>query len=500
MTGSYATLPALLVLAAVFPLQGRSYGWDLRAFVDGGQAFLHHRSPYPVASLSALTSQDNFVYPLPVAALFAPLALLPYPVLVGLFLGLSTACIVLTLQILNVRDRLCYAAALLALPAQYAVKLGTISPLLALGLALLWRYRDRRAIAATALAALVVAKLFLWPLAVWLIATRRVKTTVAGAAAAIAAVLLALVPAGYGAATYRDYPRLLHLLSAFESGWSFSVVGFGRALGLPLSESIGLAFVLGGVLLLGVLALGRQGREFDSFRVAIAAAFALSPIVWPHYFVLLLVPLAIATPRFSLVWLALAWVPPQTIGYESHQSLWILAALIGAGLQLSGGSWGRIQGRLEALRCPAFAAAGMAALAAALVVSAAAGNSQRTAVAALVPLGQGAIEANGTALLSVNEGQRRLCLRLWTESVAAGRVVATLSEWTRVVASRRLTLDRDGVGGSCSTLGRSSKTDRLLRAVVTTPARFRLTLALRTRPVLLLAGELQRPIDAGRRG
>jgi hypothetical protein len=159
----FASLPALLVLIAAYPLQSKVYGWDLRAFYDAGHAFVQHRSPYPEASLSALASQNNFVYPLPVAAIFAPLSVLPFPLVFALFVALNTACIILTLRILGVRDRLCYAAALLALPAQYAIKLGTISPLLALGLALLWRYRDRRLVAAMTIAGLIVAKLFLWP-------------------------------------------------------------------------------------------------------------------------------------------------------------------------------------------------------------------------------------------------------------------------------------------------------------------------------------------------
>ena len=40
-----------------------------------------------------------------------------------------------------------------------------------------------------------------------------------------------------------------------------------------------------------------------SFTCAVAATLALSPIVWLHYLVVLLVPMAIARPRFSPLWL-----------------------------------------------------------------------------------------------------------------------------------------------------------------------------------------------------
>jgi hypothetical protein len=37
--------------------------------------------------------------------------------------------------------------------------------------------------------------------------------------------------------------------------------------------------------------------------LTIAAALAASPIVWIHYFLVLLVPLALTSPRFSWLWL-----------------------------------------------------------------------------------------------------------------------------------------------------------------------------------------------------
>jgi hypothetical protein len=49
---------------------------------------------------------------------------------------------------------------------------------------------------------------------------------------------------------------------------------------------------------------GRAPRDRDvaTLTLCLAAAFAASPIVWVHYFLLLLVPLALTRPRFSLLW------------------------------------------------------------------------------------------------------------------------------------------------------------------------------------------------------
>ena len=59
--------------------------------------------------------------------------------------------------------------------------------------------------------------------------------------------------------------------------------------------------------------LARRGDDRRSFTCAVAATLALSPIVWLHYLVLLLVPLAIIRPRFSAIWLlpVLLWVSPR---------------------------------------------------------------------------------------------------------------------------------------------------------------------------------------------
>ena len=57
-------------------------------------------------------------------------------------------------------------------------------------------------------------------------------------------------------------------------------------------------------LLLALVALRgrRPGADAWTFVVAIGAAFALSPIVWLHYFVLLYIPIAIVRPRLSWLW------------------------------------------------------------------------------------------------------------------------------------------------------------------------------------------------------
>ena len=48
--------------------------------------------------------------------------------------------------------------------------------------------------------------------------------------------------------------------------------------------------------------LARRGDERRAFVLALTAAIAFSPIVWLHYFALLLVVVAIAQPRLAPIW------------------------------------------------------------------------------------------------------------------------------------------------------------------------------------------------------
>jgi hypothetical protein len=109
------------------------------------------------------------------------------------------------------------------------------------------------------------------------------------------------------------YPDLLRRLSELQSENSYSIVGMAATLGV--GEVVGQALTLaaGAGLLAGCAVFARRGDDVRSFTCAVAATLALSPIVWLHYLVLLLVPLAIARPRFSAIWLlpVLLWVSPR---------------------------------------------------------------------------------------------------------------------------------------------------------------------------------------------
>ena len=294
--------PALLVLLVVARyLTGTKLGFDYKPLWDASRHVLHGASPYPRPE--ALIDEHQFVYPPLAAFLFAPLAALPFAVAAPLLAVVELAATGLTLRVLGVRDWRCYGIVLLWYPVLQNFLLGSITSLLALGLAVVWRYRDSRRAAPVTLAALIAAKIFLWPVLVWLGASRRWLTGVRALGLAMAALFLSWALIGF--AGLGSYLRLLDELSRLEQWKSYSAVALGMALGLTGGESRVLALTAC-ALVLGatVLVQRRGGEDADrrAFVLAIAAAFLFSPIVWTHYLALLVVPIAITRRTLTPIW------------------------------------------------------------------------------------------------------------------------------------------------------------------------------------------------------
>ncbi len=327
------TRPSLLTVALVFvavlwtsafivfSLGAGLLAWDVRfAYLPAAEAILDGDSPYPALDDPVLEDQKGYVYPPQLAVVLLPLTKLPIDLVALIVTAGMLAMLWLTLRILGIRDVRCYAAALLWMPVASGLLLANVSIPLALALAVVWRYRDSVREPAAALGLAVSAKFLLWPLLVWTLATRRLRTTVWAVAVGVVVTFVAWAAIGFdGLGGYLD---LLRRLSDIQSENSYSIVGMASTLGLSSAVGQGLTVVLGGALLVACVVLARRGDEPRSFTCAVAATLALSPIVWLHYLVLLLVPLAISRPRFSIVWLLpiLLWSSPRPGYAEGFQT------------------------------------------------------------------------------------------------------------------------------------------------------------------------------------
>jgi alpha-1,2-mannosyltransferase len=323
----YALLPAVLLTVMVAASIHHHLAFDFHQFWQGGRDVIEGRSPYPPAhslpaggdpTLDAVAIQDTFrfPYPAPAALAMAPFGALPFSVAAALFVLLSIAAVFLALRLLGVVDWRCYGLVFASITTLGAVRLGTFTPFLLLGLAVAWRFREKKLIVATAVGGLVLLKLFLWPLLIWLVLSRRVGS--AALAVAIATAISLASWAVIGFADLANYPELLSTLASSVESKGWSAVALGLSLGLSSAAAKSFSLVLAGSALAVAAVAPRERRDLWSFTVAIAAAILLSPIVWLHYFLLLVAPLAIAFPALAPAWfipLALwAWPFQETGG------------------------------------------------------------------------------------------------------------------------------------------------------------------------------------------
>ena len=320
------------------------WAFDFRQFWQGGNDVVNGVSPYPTPAMLATAGdhlgpvgiQEVFRFPYPAAAAlaFAPFGALDLDVAAALWSGLLIVSLFAAVWILGVRDWRVMGVVIASAPVIAAVRIGTLTPILILLLAIAWRWRDRVWIAGSSLAMAISMKLFLWPLVVWLAATRRWAAAVITAGLALTLTFGAWAAIGFEGLA--EYPDLVRTLSDVVADRGFSLVALGVEAGLPEAVAEALPWLIG-LALLGcvVVVAGRNDGDQPAFSVAIVASIALTPIVWQHYFALLVLPLALARPRLSAAWALLMafWLVPAQ---ENGGDLWpivavvILAAMVGA--------------------------------------------------------------------------------------------------------------------------------------------------------------------------
>lgn len=304
------------LFGALGTAESRELAWDFRvAYLPAAEAVRDGMSPYPEV-LDGVDVPRLYAYPPQLAFALTPFTAVSDDVAAALAVLLSLTAMMGALALVGVRDLRCYAVVVLWLPGWNALQMANASALLVLLVACAWRFRSTTWPLALALATAVSLKLILWPLLVWGIATRRFRPVALGVVLGTVMTVAAWAAIGFGGLT--KYPDLLSRISEQES---YSIVGmveelgFGR--GLANLATLGVGSVLVGLCVM----FARRSDDERAFIVALAAALALSPVVWLHYLVLLVVPLGLRRPDFSPLWLLpiVLWVCPRSENGEGLQ-------------------------------------------------------------------------------------------------------------------------------------------------------------------------------------
>lgn len=330
--GLLGVVPIVATLALIaFQFKIHAVAVDFHvAYYPAARRLLSGLNPYAITH-AQIVAGTAFVYPAFSAVAFAPFALIGRGVSQVLYMLLCLACVPATLRVLNVKDWRVYGLAMLWLPVFVGWQSGNVTLPLMLMVALTWRYRDRPLVSGLLAAAAISLKPFVWPIGLWLLATGRWKASAWALAWGAAINLVAWAVVGYN-----QIHTYLHLSSEvtaalWKGGYSMLAVahhlGFGRTVGdgLLLATS---AAAAAGVVYLGTI----KRREIDALVLAILLMLLASPLLWSHYFSLLLVPVALRRPRLSPVWALplLMWpMPPRqpVFGWEELLA-WAVAGAV----------------------------------------------------------------------------------------------------------------------------------------------------------------------------
>ena len=132
------------------------------------------------------------------------------------------------------------------------------------------------------------------------------------------------------------YPDLLRRLNDAVGDDAYTGLNLARDLGAPFTVAHVLWLALAIGLLAGCLVVSRTGDERSAFVLALAASLALSPLVWLHYFALLIVAVAVSRPRLGLVWFVpLGLVLTPGVGDPTPTQTAVALTVVGATFALA---------------------------------------------------------------------------------------------------------------------------------------------------------------------
>jgi Glycosyltransferase family 87 len=278
-------------------------------FWPAAQFVLHGVSPYHRGWMH-ISGGVAFPYPAFTAIAFVPLALMNPALADWVFTFIIVGAVLLTLRVLRVRDWRLYGLVLLLSPVVNGWQTANLTLLLGLGIALLWRRRDHPIVAGALVAVMVSLKPFVWPLGLWLLATRRYRALVYGVVWGVAlnAVAWALV----GLNQLHVYSQLVSTVNDVMDRRGYSVMALAMHFGVGRTGAYGLGVAVAAGAGVACVIAGRRGHDRAALALGVAACLLVTPVLWTHYFALLIVPLALYRPRLDRVWLLLLvlWVCP----------------------------------------------------------------------------------------------------------------------------------------------------------------------------------------------
>lgn len=280
-------------IGATLAVAGETLGYDFLAY-HAAAVRLIDGAPLFDMSFTESGGFGLFYYPPTFAPLILPFGLLSASTATWAWIGGSLVAFLVGVGVMPVARAVRWWIVLLAgvsFPFVYAIKLGQVGPLLFLAFAIGWRWLDDpiRFGASGAIGAAI--KLQPGLILVWAVLTRRFRAVVVGAVVLVVLAVAATLLAGIG--SWSDFLILIRTVSdpiATDKNLTPGAVAF--QLGVPAATAAVVQLTSTAAALFALVAAVRWSTAESSYLVAVVASQIVSPILWDHYAMLLLLPVA----------------------------------------------------------------------------------------------------------------------------------------------------------------------------------------------------------------
>ena len=294
-----AALPVVAIVVLVLTVgatiwsAGSTLGYDFHAYEGAARRLLDGKPLYD-PTVDVAGGFAIYLYPPPFALAIVPLAILGGQAAVGIWTGLMILAFVAGVALLPVGRSVRWLVLLLGAldwPVVYSIKLGQVGPILFLLFAIGWRWLDRPGRLGAAIGLGTMVKVQPGLLLAWAALTGRWRAIAVAIGVLVGGALLATIVAG--TQPWFDYPALLGRVSSpLTTPHNFTPGAIAFQAGVPVDAAGVIEVMSIGLALIAVVVASRIASAEASYLVAVVASQLISPLLWDHYAMLLLLPVA----------------------------------------------------------------------------------------------------------------------------------------------------------------------------------------------------------------
>jgi alpha-1,2-mannosyltransferase len=293
------------MIGATLAVAGDTLGYDFLAYHAAASRVLDGLPAYDT-SFEAAGGFGLFYYPPTFIPLVLPFGLLPAVSATWAWVALLLVALAGGVAAMPVRTRTKWLVVLLAgcsWPFLYAVKLGQVGPLLFFLFAVGWRHLDRPVVLGLTGALGAAIKIQPGLVLAWALLTRRWAAVAVGAVVLAVLAVAATPVAGQG--SWSDFLLLIGRVSdPITTPHNVTPGAVAYQAGVPRDVAALIQSAAMVIVALAVVYAALRRPPAVSYLVVVVASQLLSPILWDHYAMLLLLPVAWLVDR-GRTWAAL---------------------------------------------------------------------------------------------------------------------------------------------------------------------------------------------------